>query len=108
MVRSDRNTSTARHSKSFAGHDSADAPVGSPLSETVTGSTFPANTVKQQTDKAKRSKKVKQPKGTAKSLATPPASTTNGYVFHTTFYSPCCSLLFSIEKIAKEIRLKLH
>ena len=50
------------------------AGIGSLASETVIGSTFSTETVKQVTNKAKRSKKVKQPKSIMESIATPPAS----------------------------------
>ena len=72
---SDKTTSTTRHLNSLASHDSADPPVGSSASETVTGSTFSTDTLKQKTNKAKRSKKVKQPKSIVESIATPPGAT---------------------------------
>ena len=50
------------------------AGIGSLASETVIGSTFSTETVKQMTNKAKRSKKVKQPKSIVESIATPPTS----------------------------------
>ena len=108
MVRSNETTSTAGHSNSLAVHGSADPPVGSSVSEMVPGSTFSANTVKQKTNNAKRSKKVKQPKSIVESITGPPASAGNRYVCHATFYSTCSLSLFSVKKIVKEIRLKLH
>ena len=75
IVGSDKTISTTRHFKSLAFHDSADPPVGSSALETVTGSTFSADTVKQKMNKAKRSKKVKQSKCTVEKIATPPVST---------------------------------
>ena len=72
---SDKTTSTTRHLNSLASHDSADPPVRSSASETVTGSTFLTDRVKQKTKKAKRSKKVKEPKSIVESIATQPAAT---------------------------------
>ena len=77
---SDKTSSTARHLNSLAFNDSADSPVGSFASETIRGSTFSTDIVKQKTKKAKRSKKVKLPNNIVKSIAIPPASSTNEYV----------------------------
>lgn len=60
--------------KAASTHDSAAPPVSSLTSETVIGSTFSTERVKPVTNKAKRSKKVKQPKSKVESIATPPAS----------------------------------
>lgn len=108
IVGSDKTTSTARHFNSLATHDSAGLPVGSSASETVTGSTFPTETVKQNTNKAKRSKEVKIPKSIVNSTATPPASRTNEYVFHTSVLLALLLWLWSIGKLVIEIRLMLH
>ena len=91
IVGSDNTTFTTRRLNSLATHESAGPPVDSSAFPTVTGPTFSTETLKQKTDKAKRSKEVKLPKSIVKSTATLPASTTNEYVCHTIFYSPCCS-----------------
>ena len=75
IVGSVKSTSTASHLNSLAFHDSANPPIGSSVSEPVTGSTFSTDTVKQKTNKTKKSKRVKQPKCIVESVATPPAST---------------------------------
>ena len=108
IVGSDKTTSTARHFNSPPTHDSAGPPVGTSASQTVTGSTYPTETMKQKTNKAKRSKEVKLPKSIVKSTATPPAFTTNGYVLHTVISLTLLLWLFSTGNLVKEIGLMLH
>ena len=91
IVGSAKTTSTARPYNPLAFHDSAAPPVGSYASETVTGSTFSTDTMKQKTNKARKSEKAKQPKSIVEILAGPPAFTANEYVFHTTSHSLCWS-----------------
>lgn len=74
IVGSDKTASTAIHLSFLDFHDLATPPVSSLASETAIGSTFSTETVKQVTNKAKRSKKAKQPKSIVESIATPPAS----------------------------------
>ena len=74
IVGNDKAASTAMHLSFSDFHDSATPPVSSLASETVIGSTFSTETVKQVTNEAKRSKQVKQPKSIVESIAIPPAS----------------------------------
>ena len=91
IVGSAKTTSTSRPYNPLAFHDSTAPSVASYASETVTGSTFSTDTVKQKTNKAKKSNKAKQPKSIVESIAGPPAVTANEYVFHTISYSLCWS-----------------
>lgn len=74
IIGSDKAASTTIHSTFLDVHRSATPPFSSLAPETVVGSTFSTETVKQMTNKAKRSKKVKQPKSIVESIATPPTS----------------------------------
>ena len=103
IVGSSQFTSTAGHLNSHTFNNSADPHAGSSASERVTKSTFSTETVKQKTNKAKRSKEGKHPNSMVESISGPPASISNGYVFHTT---PCCSSFFNRET-SKKIKLKL-